>query len=159
MNNEIIVRKAKIEDFEQLHRLIMQVHKIHVKERRDMYKDVEPLNFEEFKNELLDTNNIYLVAEIDKKVVGLCFAQIKKISNNKILKDREILNISDICVNKDERRKGIGKKLYSQVLQIGKEKNMDSIELMVWGFNKDAIKFYEKIGMNIKNLRFEQKIK
>lgn len=75
------------------------------------------------------------------------------------MKDREILNISDICVDKDERRKGIGKKLYSQVLQIGKEKNMDSIELMVWGFNKNAIKFYEKIGMNIKNLRFEQKIK
>lgn len=38
------------------------------------------------------------------------------------MKDREILNISDICVDKDERRKGIGKKLYSQVLQIGKEK-------------------------------------
>ena len=46
----------------------------------------------------------------------------KKISNNKIMKDREILNISDICVDKDERRKEIGKKLYCQVLQIGKEK-------------------------------------
>ena len=148
MNEEVIIRKAKEEDFKQLHRLIMQVHKIHVEERRDMYKDVNPLNFEEFKNEL-----------IDKKVVGLCFSQIKKISNNKIMKDREILNIIDICVDKDERRKGIGKKLYSQVLQIGKGKNIDSIELMVWGFNKDAIKFYEKIGMNIKNLRFEQKIK
>lgn len=159
MNEEIIIRKAKEEDFKQLHKLIMQVHKIHIEERRDMYKDVDPLNYEEFKNELLDTNNIYLVAEIDKKVVGLCFSQIKKISNNKSMKDREILNISDICVDKDERRKGIGKKLYSQVLQIGKEKNMDSVELMVWGFNKNAIKFYEKIGMNIKNLRFEQKIR
>ena len=159
MNEEIIIRMAKEEDFKQLHKLIMQVHKIHVEERSDMYKNVDPLNFEEFKNELLDTNNIYLVAEIDKKVVGLCFSQIKKISNNKIMKDREILNISDICVDKDERRKGIGKKLYSQVLQIGKEKNMDSIELMVWRFNKNAIKFYEKIGMNVKNLRFEQKIK
>ena len=67
--------------------------------------------------------------------------------------------IDDLCVDKNCRGKGIGKKLYSQVLQIGKEKNMDSIELMVWGFNKNAIKFYEKIGMNIKNLRFEQKIK
>ena len=159
MNEEVIIRKAKEEDFKQLHRLIMQVHKIHVEERRDMYKDVDPLSFEEFKNELLDKNNIYLVAEIDKKVVGLCFSQIKKISNNKIMNDREILNIIDICVDKDERRKGIGKKLCSQVLQIGKGKNIDSIELMVWGFNKDAIKFYEKIGMNIKNLRFEQKIK
>ena len=83
----------------------------------------------------------------------------KKISNNKIMRDRKILNISDICVDKDERRKGIGKKLYSQVLQIGKEKDMDSVELMVWGFNKNTIKFYKKIGMNVKNLRFERKIK
>lgn len=109
MNEEIIIRRAKEEDFKQLHKLIMQVHKIHVEERREMYKNVDPLNFEEFKNKLLDTNNIYLVAEIDKKVVGLCFSQIKKISNNKIMKDREILYISDICVDKDERRKGIGK--------------------------------------------------
>lgn len=29
---------------------------------------------------------------------------------------------------------------------------------MVWGFNKDAIKFYESLGMNIKNIKFEQKI-
>lgn len=159
MSKEVIIRKAREEDFKQLHRLIVQVHKIHVKERSDIYKDIEPLNFEEFTNELLDINNIYLVAEIDKKVVGLCFAQIKKISNNKTMKDREILNISHICVDKHERRKGIGESLYSQVLQIGKEKNMDSIELVVWGFNKNAIKFYEKIGMDIKNLRFERKIK
>ena len=32
MNEEIIIRKAKEEDFKQLHKLIMQVHKIHVEE-------------------------------------------------------------------------------------------------------------------------------
>ena len=34
-----------------------------------------------------------------------------------------------------------------------------NIELMVWGFNENAINFYKNLGMNIKNLRFEQKIK
>ena len=39
-----------------------------------------------------------------------------------------------------------------------KEKNIDNIELMVWGFNENAIKFYKNLGMSIKNLRFELKI-
>lgn len=50
------------------------------------------------------------------------------------------------------------KKLYNQTVQLAKEKNIDNIELMVWGFNENAIKFYETLGMSIKNLRFKQKI-
>ncbi len=158
MDEEIIIRKAEIEDFNKIHRLIMQVHKLHVKERTDIYKDVDPMNFEEFKNELSNNNNIYLVAQLENKIVGICFSQISEISNNKIMKDRKILNIGDICVDEQYQRNGIGKKLYNQIVQIAKEKNIHNVELMVWAFNKNAIKFYENLGMNIKNLKFEQKI-
>ena len=159
MNEKIIIRKAEIEDFNKVHRLIMQVHKLHVKERTDIYKDVDPMNFEEFKNELSNSNNIYLVAQLENKIVGICFSQIKEISNNRIMKDRKILNIRDICVDEKYQRNGIGKKLYNQIVQIAKEKNIHNVELMVWNFNKNAIKFYENLGMNVKNLKFEQKIK
>ena len=137
----------------------MQVHKLHVKERTDIYKDVDPMNFEEFKNELSNSNNIYLVAQLENKIVGICFSQIKEIANNRIMKDRKILNIGDICVDEKYQRNGIGKKLYNQIVQIAKEKNIHNVELTVWKFNKNAIKFYENLGMNVKNLKFEQKIK
>ena len=159
MNEKIIIRKAEIEDFYKVHRLIMQVHKLHVKERTDIYKDVDPMNFEEFKNELSNSNNIYLVAQLENKIVGICFSQIKEISNNRIMKNRKILNIGDICVDEKYQRNGIGKKLYNQIVQIAKEKNIHNVELMVWNFNKNAIKFYENLGMNVKNLKFEQEIK
>ena len=159
MNEKIIIRKAEIKDFNKIHRLIMQVHKLHVKERTDIYKDVDPMNFEEFKNELSNSKNIYLVAQLENKIVGICFSQIKEISNNRIMKDRKILNIGDICVDEKYQRNGIGKKLYNQIVQIAKEKNIHNVELMVWNFNKNAIKFYENLGMNVKNLKFEQKIK
>ena len=159
MNEKIIIRKAEIEDFNKVHRLIMQVHKLHVKERKDIYRDVDPMSFEEFKNELSNSNNIYLVAQLENKIVGICFSQIKEISNNRIMKDRKILNIGDICIDKKYQRNGIGKKLYNQIVQIAKEKNIHNVELMVWKFNKNAIKFYENLGMNVKNLKFEQKIK
>ena len=148
MDEEIIIRKAEIEDFNKIHRLIMQVHKLHVKERTDIYKDVDPMNFEEFKNELSNNNNIYLVAQLENKIVGICFSQISEISNNKIMKDRKILNIGDICVDEQYQRNGIGKKLYNQIVQIAKEKNIHNVELMVWAFNKNAIKFYENLNHN-----------
>lgn len=159
MEEKIIIRKAEISDFQSVHKLIMQVHKLHVNERNDIYKDVDPMNFDEFKTELSNSNNIYLIAEFKNEIVGICFSQIKEISNNKIMKDRKILHIENICVDENHQKKGIGKKLYKQIVQLAKEKNIDNIELMVWGFNKNAINFYKNLGMNIKNLKFEQKIK
>lgn len=158
MDENVIIRKAKLNDFQGVHKLIMQVHKLHVCKRNDIYKDVDPMNFEEFKTELSNNNNIYLIAEFENKIVGICFSQMKEILNNKIMKNRKILHIEDICVDEGYQKKGIGKKLYNQIVQLAKENNIDNIELMVWGFNENAIKFYKNLGMNIKNLKFEQKI-
>ena len=159
MDEKIIIRKAKLNDFSGIHKLIMQLHKLHVSKRNDIYKDIDPMNFEEFKTELTNSNNIYLIAEFENKIVGICFSQIKEILNNKIMKNRKILYIEDICVDENYQKKGIGKKLYNQIVELAKVKNIDYIELMVWGFNENAIKFYENLGMSIKNLKFEQKIK
>lgn len=158
MEEEIIIRTAKTNDFKGIHKLIMQIHKLHVNARNDIYKDVDPISADEFKNGLLNNNNIYLVAELKNKIVGICFSHIKEVSNNKIMKDRRILHIEDICVDENYQKRGIGKKLYSQIVELAKEKKIDNIELMVWGFNKKAIKFYENLGMSVKNLRFEQKV-
>lgn len=99
MNKEIIIRRAKPKDFKQVHKLMLQVHKLHVKERNDIYKDVDPLDLDSFKEEISNNDNIYLVAEMENKIVGICFLQIKEISNNKIMKDRKILHIGSICVD------------------------------------------------------------
>lgn len=126
--------------------------------RKMIYKDVDPMNYDEFKTELSNSNNIYLVAELENEIVGICFSNIKEISNNKIMKDRKFLHIENICIDKKHQKKGIGKKLYNQIIQLAKEKNIKNIELMVWKFNENAIKFYKNLGMSIKNLKFEQKI-
>ena len=126
--------------------------------RKMIYKDVDPMNYDEFKTELSNSNNIYLVAELENEIVGICFSNIKERSNNKIMKDRKFLHIENICIDKKHQKKGIGKKLYNQIIQLAKEKNIKNIELMVWEFNENAIKFYKNLGMSIKNLKFEQKI-
>lgn len=158
MREHTIIRKANIKDFEQVHDLVMQVHKIHVENRDDIYKNIDPIDYNTFEEELLNTDNIYLVAEYNSRIIGFCFAEIKSIFNNKIMKDRKIIHISDICVKKENQKKGIGKKLYNEILKIAEELKIDSVELMVWGFNDNAINFYKSLGMKVKNLKFEQKI-
>lgn len=158
MEKEVLIRKAEIRDFDRIHKLIMQVHKLHIIERSDVYKDCDPFNLQELEKALSSSNNIYLIAEIKNEVVGICFAEIKDITNDKIMKNRKVLHIKDICVDETIRRQGIGRLLYNEMLQLARRKKIDNIELMVWGFNKNAMKFYESLGMKIKNLKYEQKI-
>ena len=39
--------------------------------RKMIYKDVDPMNYDEFKTELSNSNNIYLVAELENEIVGI----------------------------------------------------------------------------------------
>lgn len=152
----ISIRRAELNDFEKVYNLILQVHKLHVKNRKDIYKDVDPLNKKIFEEEL---NNVCLVAEKDDEIVGVCMANEKDFQNSYLMKGRKILNISEICVDEEMQRQGIGTMLYNEVVNYAKCNNFDSVELMVWGFNKEAIEFYKNIGMDIKNIKFEKKIK
>lgn len=158
MVNNIIIRKAGIDDFEQIHRIVMQVHNLHLKNRREIYKDVNPLTIDEFKEDITSDNKLYLVAESNENVVGICFSTIKIITDNRILNDKKIVYIENICVDVNERKKGIGKMLYNETIKIAKNIKANSIELMVWKFNEEAINFYKNLGMEIKNIRFEKKI-
>jgi len=65
------------------------------------------------------------------------------------------IEIDDLCVNEKYREKGIGKKLFEEIVIFGKENGVKCIELMVWEFNQDAIKFYESMGMKIRIKRME----
>ena len=44
------------------------------------------MNYDEFKTELSNSNNIYLVAELENEIVGICFSNIKEISNKDLRK-------------------------------------------------------------------------
>ncbi len=78
----------------------------------------------------------FYVAELDSKVVGYAIGDVK----------RHL--IVSIAVHPDYRRKGIGKALMNTIL-----KNMhDYAILQVRVSNKEAIKFYKKLGFIEKEL-------
>ena len=58
----------------------------------------------------------------------------------------------------DIEKKGIGKKLFDEVKAYAKKMKVNYIELMVWKFNQDVMKFYKKMGMKTRTKRMEYKI-
>lgn len=50
---------------------------------------------------------------------------------------------------------GIGSLLFNHIVEYARLKEASSIQLLVWEFNRDAINFYESMGMSTRNRRME----
>ena len=113
----------------------------------DTYKDIIPQNvideitsswhsIENLKNQIIDKNTIFEIAEENKKIVGLLMA---KNSGNKFY-------LSRLYVLPSYQRKGIGKKLLNNLII---SNNVNEIELEVEEKNKKGIEFYKKEGFEV----------
>lgn len=151
-----MIRELKKEDYESAKELVYQVHKLHLEHRPDIYNDGNPLPVEFFDNIISDENSLGYVYEENNKIVGLILAMKKTNRAIPIAKQRSTYFIDDIVVDEKSRRKGIGKSLYSFFINRAIEEKVDAIELNVWAFNESAIRFYESIGMSVKNMKLEK---
>lgn len=154
-----MIREMNLNDYEDVRILVKQIHELHLSNRPDIYNDGESFPKEYFEKVLSDANNLNYVYVKSKKIVGVLNATLQHTNPLPIIKPRTYYFIENIVVDKNHRRKGIAKKLFNYLTLKAKENNIDSIELNVWSFNTEAIKFYESMGMNIKNIRMEIKSK
>ena len=102
-------------------------------------------NYNILKQELENTNSIYIVAKIEGEIVGF----------GGIWKSIDDVHITNIVVKKSKRHLGIGTKILERLIEITKELNFSSITLEVNEHNINAIKLYEKL--NFKNLGIRKK--
>ena len=63
-----------------------------------------------------------------------------------------------MCIDKDFRGKGIGTKMLEFAKSIAKSQNCTDLRLTVNPNNKNAIKLYEKFGMELYNLSYMMKL-
>mgnify|MGYP000377950601 CR=1 FL=1 len=90
-------------------------------------------NFEIFKEELANTNSMYLVLKYENEIVS--FGGIKF-----ILDEADIMNI---VTKKDKRNQGFAKFLLNELITMAKEQNCKTITLEVNENNLPAIKLYK----------------
>ncbi len=152
----IRIREAAEADFPAIHELMRQVHQLHLESRPDIYRDVDPLTEEYYLTMLSDST--VLLALDGEKAAGFCVFQIRPSYSNPLLVPRKMAFMDDLCVHSDYRRQGIGKQLFEAACQMSKDEGAATLELMVWSFNENAVRFYEELGMTAKNLTMELKL-
>ena len=118
------MRKMKIEvpkmtDYIEINNLAKQVHRIHVKWRPDLYLDIDEVIKKEDLKEKIQSNEI-IVAKMQNNIVGYVTFNIQE-KNNPIIRYRKQLQIEAICLDENNRCKGIGTELLKHLKNIAKE--------------------------------------
>jgi ribosomal-protein-alanine N-acetyltransferase len=100
----------------------------------------DPWSKRAFMSELVERGfNFSIVAEAPKgrKVIGYCLFWI--------IEDDET-HITNIAINPEFRRQGIGKLLIDEVIQRSRDKGIPSVTLEVRESNTAAREFYDRLG-------------
>lgn len=119
-------------------KLMTELHLEAVLEIQDIC-NLGPWSKADYQKELKNENALLLVAEKNEKVLGFASARL-------ITSSVEILNIG---VLPEERKKGIGNALLRKALELGREKKAVECWLEVRFSNLGAQKFYQKNNFQI----------
>ena len=154
----MIIRNLKLEDFDDVNNLFMQLHNLEMEQRPDLFRKIEKPTTSrawDFEASLTDSSKIMIGAEVDGKIVGFVIVQIRQ-AEYKIQTPRTFAYFENIVVDEKYRRKGIGTAIYQEGVKRAKEQGATSMELKVWNFNTGAIKFYQSLGMSVQSLTLEK---
>ena len=140
-------------------RLLYQVGGVHHEIRPDLFRSgAIKYTEKELEALLADENFPIFVAEAENQVLGYCFCQIRDYRGSTVLTDRKEIYIDDLCVEEALRGRGIAKALYGHVTDWAKETGCTYITLNVWQGNDNAMRFYEKMGMQRRSITMETKL-
>ena len=84
------------------------------------------------------------VAELDNDIVGMAIIYYRYST----WKGRS-LHLEDLIVKESMRGNGVGRALYTKVMEYAFEKKLKRVEWAVLNWNVDAIEFYEKTGAHV----------
>lgn len=151
------IRFACEQDIPTLEKLLFQVNKVHSDVRPDLFKaGAKKYTVSELTEILHNPKTPVFVAENENGVAGYAFCIHRQFLNDNNLTDIKTLYIDDLCVDEAARGRHIGKLLYNHVLNYAKENGYYNVTLNVWADNKNAVGFYEKIGMQVQKIGMEK---
>lgn len=150
----IIIREAKSEDVDDIHRLIKELA-IFEKEPEAVKISIEELREDGFGDH---PSYSCIVAEDNEKIVGFALYYIRYSTWN-----GKTVYLEDFLVDNLYRNKGIGKILFEEMIAISKKLNVRQMSWQVLDWNEGAIRFYERYNSDMEEqwvnarLLFEKK--
>ncbi|MCY7008354.1 GNAT family N-acetyltransferase [Fusobacterium simiae] len=140
----ILTRESIKIDYPIINKMLIELQNYHSKNIPTIYKKIDVFfTIDEYLKILKDRNTFFLLAILNKEIVGLIWLRVNK-KSSKYEYERKQIWIEGIYVETKYRRKGIAKFLLNETIKKAKILNTKSIELMVWNFNEKSKKFFEK---------------
>jgi ribosomal protein S18 acetylase RimI-like enzyme len=147
----ISIVKAKAEDFQ----LLADIGKVSFIESHgnsaspeviDSYVNAK-YNYDLFKQELNESQNIYHIIYYDKQPAG--YSKIILNSQHSNIQIESITKLERLYLLKEFYNLKIGLQLFDFNIEFSKQNNQKGIWLFVWKENQRAVSFYKKNGFEI----------
>ena len=139
---DVIIRTANLKDLSVL--LEFEQCIISIERSFDEHLKDDPISYYDLKELILSVNAEVIVAEIDNKIVGSGYADIKE--SKAYAKHEYHSYLGFMYVDPAYRGKGINKLILNSLKCWSKTKNVNYLCLDVYADNQTAIRAYEKVG-------------
>lgn len=152
---EVIIRKALKKDLKSVMELNTALFQLEIKlgNEVDINWTYSKDGRKYFLERLSQEKAIFLVAEINKKIVGYVIAFIEKYLHKK---PKTIVEIENMYVLPKFQRKGVGQRLVTIVEDEAKRKGALTIFVVAISKNNSAKNFYRKMNFKETQIYFEK---
>ena len=143
----MVIREADKVDKQAVNELRRQLKLLHAAGRPDFFTNDFTGEAANYVDVLFMQENVdILVAEDSGSIMGFACVEYIDRPATPYRVAFKYCHIMEFGVDERYRRQGIGKALFEGIKMRARKKGMERIELGVWEFNEDAIRFYESIG-------------
>ena len=143
----MLTRLAVEADKPGINELRRQVKLLHAAGKPDVFTEGFPQELADYLNTFfLQENGEVVVTERDGEIVG--FACINYVERPASIYRHALkyCEVEEIGVDERCRRQGVGRALMAFIQARAGEKGFSRIDLNMWEFNENALKFYESMG-------------
>lgn len=157
-DKDMIIRKAEEKDLDQVLALLSDLLELHAKLRPDIFI---PGTTKYTKEELLDifsndeTPVFLAMNDDDEEMMGYVFCIIREQPFTTNMIQFETLFIDDFGVVEKFRGQHIATKMFEFIKEEAKRRGCYDVTLNVWEGNDKARKFYDSMGMKVKETQLE----
>jgi len=149
-----MIRNARLEDYDQVEKIMQQTQHLHVEWRPDIYCNVETVCPKTHFENLVQNGEAIVYAEQDI-VIGIALFNERIVSGGGVKVAMKTLFVDSMAVLEGYRGKGVGHALFDELKAIAKQKNCTGIELQVNAKNDKALKMYKDYGFTEKSINME----
>lgn len=154
---QVFIRKAKKKDINKITELLREVLELHAAIRSDIFVSGTTKYTESELAAIIENEKtpVFVAEGDDGEVKGYAFCQIKDPPFSTNMRKVKSLFIDDLCVDENCRGSHVGQTLFSFVKEFAKNAGCYDITLNVWAGNDNAVRFYDKMGMFVKETQME----